>query len=64
MAILEVFEKAKRHRKAAEQKKALFRRVMELLGENPVIRPQDLFVNIVEVAKENWSLGNGVAQYA
>ncbi|PWC74712.1 tautomerase family protein [Azospirillum sp. TSH64] len=47
-----------------EQKKALFQRIMELLGENPGIRPQDVFVNIVEVAKENWSLGNGVAQYA
>ncbi|AWU95594.1 tautomerase family protein [Azospirillum ramasamyi] len=50
--------------RTAEQKKALFQRIMELLGENPGIRPQDVFVNIVEVAKENWSLGNGVAQYA
>ena len=46
------------------QKKALFRRTMELLGENPGIRPEDVFVNIVEVAKEKWSLGHGVAQYA
>lgn len=50
--------------RTVEQKKALFQRIMELLGENPGIRPQDVFVNIVEVAKENWSLGNGVAQYA
>lgn len=47
-----------------DQKKALFRRVVDLLGENPGIRPQDVFVNIVEVAKENWSLGNGLAHYA
>ena len=50
--------------RTVEQKKALFRRIAELLGDNPGIRPQDVFVNIVEVAKENWSLGNGLAQYA
>ncbi|AWU96103.1 tautomerase family protein [Azospirillum ramasamyi] len=50
--------------RTVEQKKALFARIVELLGEDPGIRPQDVFVNIVEVAKENWSLGNGLAQYA
>ena len=50
--------------RTAEQKKALFRRIAELLGENPGIRPEDAFVNIVEVAKENWSMGHGLAQYA
>jgi 4-oxalocrotonate tautomerase len=47
-----------------EQKKALFRRIAELLSENPGIRPEDVFVNLVEVAKENWSFGHGLAQYA
>lgn len=47
-----------------EQKKALFRRIAELLRESPGIRPEDVFVGLVEVAKENWSLGNGLAQYA
>lgn len=47
-----------------EQKKALFQRIVELLGENPKIRPEDVFVNLVEVAKENWSLGHGLVQYA
>jgi 4-oxalocrotonate tautomerase len=50
--------------RTAEQKKALFRRIAELLGENPGIRPEDVFVNILESAKENWSVGNGVAQFA
>ncbi|CAO3409999.1 tautomerase family protein [Azospirillum largimobile] len=50
--------------RTVEQKKALFARIVELLGEDPGVRPEDVFVNIVEVAKENWSLGNGVAQYA
>ena len=47
-----------------EQKKALFRRIAQLLGENPGLRPGDVFVNLVEVLKENWSLGGGLAQYA
>ncbi len=47
-----------------EQKKALFGRIAELLGESPGIRPEDVFVNVLEGAKENWSLGQGLAQYA
>jgi phenylpyruvate tautomerase PptA (4-oxalocrotonate tautomerase family) len=50
--------------RSVEQKKALFRRIAELLGESPGIRPEDVFVSLVEVAKENWSLGHGLAQYA
>jgi phenylpyruvate tautomerase PptA (4-oxalocrotonate tautomerase family) len=50
--------------RAVEQKKALFNRIAELLGESPGIRPEDVFINLIEVAKENWSLGNGLAQYA
>jgi 4-oxalocrotonate tautomerase len=47
-----------------EQKKALFQRIAQLLGESPGLMPEDVFVNIVEVAKENWSFGHGLAQYA
>lgn len=47
-----------------DQKKALFARIAELLGERPGLRPEDVFVSLVEVAKENWSLGRGLAQYA
>jgi len=50
--------------RTVEQKKALFRRIAELLGESPGIRSEDVFVSLVEVAKENWSLGHGLAQYA
>ena len=46
------------------QKKALFAAIAKKLGDNPGIRPQDVFVNLVEVAKENWSFGHGLAQYA
>ena len=47
-----------------EQKTALFSRTTQLLGENPGLRPEDVLINIVEVAKENWSFGHGLAQYA
>lgn len=50
--------------RTVDQKKALFRRIAELLGESPGIRSEDVFVNLLEGAKENWSLGNGLAQYA
>src|SRR4051794_25076020 len=46
------------------QKKALFARIVELLAQNPGLRNEDVFINLLEVAKENWSFGNGVAQYA
>jgi phenylpyruvate tautomerase PptA (4-oxalocrotonate tautomerase family) len=47
-----------------EQKKALYRRIAELLGESPGIRPEDVFVNVLDSAKENWSVGHGLAQFA
>jgi len=47
-----------------DQKKALFRRTAELLEENPGIRPANVFVNVLEAAKENWSVGHGLAQFA
>ena len=28
------------------------------------LRPEDVFINLIEVHKENWSFGNGIAQYA
>lgn len=46
------------------QKTALFARLAALLGENPGIRPEDVLVNLIEGARENWSLGHGLAQYA
>jgi 4-oxalocrotonate tautomerase len=50
--------------RTVEQKKALFRGIAERLGENPGIRPEDVFVNVLDAAKENWSVGHGLAQFA
>ena len=45
------------------QKRKLFQRIVEILGRNPGVRPQDVVMNLVETAWENWSFGNGEAQY-
>jgi len=50
--------------RTVEQKKALYRRIVERLTKDPGMRPQDVFINLLEVAKENWSFGEGQAQYA
>ena len=34
------------------------------LAARPGIRTQDVLIKLVEVAKENWSFGDGIAQYA
>ncbi|HUO25846.1 MAG TPA: tautomerase family protein [Candidatus Aquilonibacter sp.] len=45
------------------QKRKLFKQMAEILSENPGVLPQNLMINLVEVAWENWSFGNGEAQY-
>jgi phenylpyruvate tautomerase PptA (4-oxalocrotonate tautomerase family) len=50
--------------RSTDMKKAFYKRVADLLTEELKLRPEDVLVNLVEVAKENWSFGNGVAQYA
>jgi 4-oxalocrotonate tautomerase len=47
-----------------EQKKSLFAAIARNLAKEPGVRAEDVFVNLVEVGKENWSFGNGIAQYA
>ena len=47
-----------------EKKKALYKRIAEDLAAQLQLRPDDVFINLVEVAKENWSFGRGIAQYA
>ena len=45
------------------QKRKLFQRMAEILAKNPGLRPEDLMINLVETVWENWSFGNGEAQY-
>jgi 4-oxalocrotonate tautomerase len=45
------------------QKRKLFQRTAEILAKDPGLGPQDLVINLVETAWENWSFGNEEAQY-
>lgn len=61
---LVIIEITANNTRTTEKKKILYAQLAERLGRRPGVRPQDVIVNIVEVGKENWSLGNGVAQCA
>ena len=50
--------------RTVELKKAFFKTLAQRLNAELSIRTEDVFVSLVEVKKENWSFGNGVAQYA
>ncbi len=50
--------------RTVEVKKAFYRAVADGLHERPGLRREDVFISLVEVPKENWSFGNGEAQYA
>jgi 4-oxalocrotonate tautomerase len=50
--------------RSLEQKKGFYKAVADGLNERLGVRREDVFINLVEVAKENWSFGKGVAQYA
>lgn len=50
--------------RSTEQKKLLYKTIAEDLHREAGVRPEDVFINLVEVKKENWSFGSGVAQYA
>ena len=50
--------------RSTEVKKALYKTVADNLNNQLDIRKEDVFINLVEVNKENWSFGNGIAQYA
>ncbi len=45
------------------QKKALFAAIAANLQQEPGLKPDDIFVNLLEVKREDWSFGGGVAQY-
>jgi 4-oxalocrotonate tautomerase len=45
------------------QKLAFYKAVADGLHQRIGLRREDVFINLIEVKKENWSFGNGVAQY-
>jgi phenylpyruvate tautomerase PptA (4-oxalocrotonate tautomerase family) len=49
--------------RSVAQKQKLYRRIVERLSDSPGLRPEDVFINLVEVFPENRSFGHGEAQY-
>lgn len=50
--------------RSVEVKQAFYQAVADGLAERVGLRREDVTISLVEVKKENWSFGNGVAQYA
>ena len=50
--------------RTVEMKQAFYRAVADGMQAATGMRREDVFISLVEVVKENWSFGNGEAQYA
>jgi phenylpyruvate tautomerase PptA (4-oxalocrotonate tautomerase family) len=50
--------------RTVEMKKAFFKKIADDIYAQLKLRRDDVVINLVEVAKENWSFGGGIAQYA
>jgi 4-oxalocrotonate tautomerase len=49
--------------KTVDAKLAMYKRIVERLGDNPGVRPEDVLISVTETAAENWSFGNGETQF-
>ena len=50
--------------RTVEMKRQFYSAVAQALAASAGVRTEDVFISLVEVVKENWSFGNGIAQYA
>jgi 4-oxalocrotonate tautomerase len=50
--------------RSVAQKQALYKAIADGLSTELKLRREDVLITLVEVKKENWSFGNGIAQYA
>ena len=50
--------------RTTDKKKALYAEIAKRLNTKLGIRKEDVVISLVEIAPEDWSLGNGEAQYA
>jgi len=60
---LVIVQIALRRGRSVEAKQALYRAIAERLARAPGVRPTDVFVTLVENGAEDWSFGDGIAQY-
>jgi 4-oxalocrotonate tautomerase len=49
--------------RSVEQKTTFYARTAELIAAEAGMRPEDVAIVLVENTREDWSFGNGVAQY-
>jgi 4-oxalocrotonate tautomerase len=49
--------------RTVEMKQRFYQAIVDGLQEDLGLRREDVFISLVEVPKENWSFGNGQAQY-
>ena len=49
--------------KTVEAKLAMYKRIVERLGQNPGVRAEDVLISVIETAAENWSFGYGETQF-
>jgi phenylpyruvate tautomerase PptA (4-oxalocrotonate tautomerase family) len=49
--------------KTVDARLAMYQRIIERLGNNPGVRPEDVLISVVETPAENWSFGNGETQF-
>ena len=45
------------------QKRKLYLRLVKLLEEKPGVKPENVFINLYPLARENWSVGLGEMQF-
>jgi 4-oxalocrotonate tautomerase len=50
--------------RSTEVKKRLYATLADRASRLAGVTPGNLFINLIEVPRENWSFGNGEAQYA
>jgi 4-oxalocrotonate tautomerase len=50
--------------RTVEMKKLLFAAIASSIAAGGVIAAADVIIHLVEIKKENWSFGDGIAQYA
>jgi phenylpyruvate tautomerase PptA (4-oxalocrotonate tautomerase family) len=47
--------------RTTETRKAFYRRTVELLGQSPGLRPEDVMIVVTSTSPEEWSFSNGEA---
>jgi hypothetical protein len=47
--------------RTTETRKAFYRRTVELLGQSPGLRPEDVMIVVTSTSLEEWSFSNGEA---